>query len=41
MEKIVLSEKGICDLETFQFGAKGTDCPHFHTWPTSDFGKAR
>ncbi|KAL2098972.1 hypothetical protein ACEWY4_005452 [Coilia grayii] len=37
MEKIVSSEKGICDLETFQFGAKGRDCPLFLTWSTSQF----
>ncbi|XP_062378604.1 cyclin-dependent kinase 2-interacting protein isoform X2 [Sardina pilchardus] len=37
IEKIVSSEKGICDLETFQFGAKGRDCPLFLTWPTSEF----
>ncbi|KAK3505670.1 hypothetical protein QTP70_020793, partial [Hemibagrus guttatus] len=39
MEKIVSSEKGICELETFQYGENGRPTPLFHTWSTKHFGK--
>ncbi|KAK3505805.1 hypothetical protein QTP70_019713, partial [Hemibagrus guttatus] len=41
MEKIVSSEKGICELETFQYGENGNPTPLFHTWSTKHFGKGR
>uniref|UniRef100_A0A673X9P6 Cyclin dependent kinase 2 interacting protein n=1 Tax=Salmo trutta TaxID=8032 RepID=A0A673X9P6_SALTR len=37
MEKLVSSEKGIIDLETFQYGTGGRQTPLFQTWPTSQF----
>lgn len=41
MEKIVLAERGICELEAFQCGEKGRAEPLFHTWPTQQFGKRK
>uniref|UniRef100_A0AAY5K8T5 Cyclin-dependent kinase 2 interacting protein n=1 Tax=Esox lucius TaxID=8010 RepID=A0AAY5K8T5_ESOLU len=37
MQKLVSSEKGIIDLETFQYGTGGRQSPLFQTWPTSQF----
>jgi len=38
MEKMVSDERGICELEAFQYGEKGRAEPLFHTWPTHQFG---
>ncbi|KAJ7990939.1 hypothetical protein DPEC_G00292080 [Dallia pectoralis] len=37
MEKFVSSERGIIDLETFQYGPGGRQTPLFQTWPVSQF----
>ncbi|XP_025967101.1 cyclin-dependent kinase 2-interacting protein isoform X2 [Dromaius novaehollandiae] len=37
MEKLSLTTKGICDLETFHHGAGNCTAPLFHTWPTPYF----
>ncbi|XP_060789008.1 cyclin-dependent kinase 2-interacting protein isoform X2 [Neoarius graeffei] len=39
MEKMVSAEKGICELETFQYGEKGRPTPLFQTWSTSQFAE--
>ncbi len=39
MEKMVHAERGICELEVFQFGEKGRAAPLFHTWSTQQFGE--
>ncbi|XP_076833638.1 cyclin-dependent kinase 2-interacting protein isoform X2 [Brachyhypopomus gauderio] len=39
MEKIVSAEKGICELEKFQYGAKGRPAPLFLTWSTQQFAE--
>ncbi|XP_036448703.1 cyclin-dependent kinase 2-interacting protein [Colossoma macropomum] len=40
MEKMVSAEKGICELEMFQYGAKGRPAPLFQTWTTQQFAEA-
>lgn len=37
MEKLVISERGIVELELFQYGAGGRQTPLFLTWPTAQF----
>ncbi|XP_074885932.1 cyclin-dependent kinase 2-interacting protein isoform X1 [Buteo buteo] len=37
MEKLTLTTKAICDLETFHCGAGSCTAPFFHTWPTPYF----
>ncbi|XP_055651422.1 cyclin-dependent kinase 2-interacting protein isoform X2 [Falco peregrinus] len=37
MEKLALTTKAICDLETFHHGAGNCTAPFFHTWPTPYF----
>ncbi|CAM4645031.1 unnamed protein product [Leuciscus chuanchicus] len=39
MEKMVSDERGICELEAFQYGEKGRPEPLFHTWPTHQFAE--
>ncbi|KAL0969725.1 hypothetical protein UPYG_G00231460 [Umbra pygmaea] len=39
MEKLVSSEQGIINLETFQYGTGGRQIPLFQTWPTSQFAE--
>ncbi|XP_017568931.1 cyclin-dependent kinase 2-interacting protein [Pygocentrus nattereri] len=39
MEKMVSAEKGICELEMFQYGAKGRPAPLFQTWSTQQFAE--
>ncbi|XP_026790081.3 cyclin-dependent kinase 2-interacting protein isoform X2 [Pangasianodon hypophthalmus] len=39
MEKMVSAEKGICELETFQYGEKGRPAPLFQTWSTQQFAE--
>ncbi|XP_060736038.1 cyclin-dependent kinase 2-interacting protein-like isoform X1 [Tachysurus vachellii] len=39
MERMVSVEKGICELETFQYGEKGRPKPLFHTWFTNHFAE--
>ncbi|XP_062863823.1 cyclin-dependent kinase 2-interacting protein isoform X2 [Trichomycterus rosablanca] len=39
MEKMVSAEKGICELETFQYGEKGRPAPMFQTWSTQQFAE--
>lgn len=39
MEKMVQAERGICELEAFQFGEKGRPEPLFHTWSTKHFAE--
>lgn len=39
MEKMVHAEQGICELEAFQYGEKGTPAPLFHTWSTKQFAE--
>lgn len=39
MEKMVQAERGICELEAFQFGEKGRPEPLFHSWPTKQFAE--
>ncbi len=41
MEKMVHAERGICELEVFQFGEKGRAAPLFHTWSTQQFGERK
>ncbi|XP_066529927.1 cyclin-dependent kinase 2-interacting protein [Hoplias malabaricus] len=40
MEKMVSAEKGICELELFQYGANGRPAPLFQTWSTQQFAEA-
>lgn len=37
MERLVLSERGVLDLESFQLGAQSPASPLFHSWPTARF----
>ncbi|XP_056248955.1 cyclin-dependent kinase 2-interacting protein isoform X2 [Seriola aureovittata] len=37
MEQLMTSQRGIQDLEEFQFGPEGRKCPLFHTWNTKQF----
>ncbi|XP_056148980.1 cyclin-dependent kinase 2-interacting protein [Lampris incognitus] len=37
MEQLLTSQRGIIDLELFQFGAEGRQVPLFHSWPTAHF----
>ncbi|KAL6477995.1 hypothetical protein MHYP_G00138300 [Metynnis hypsauchen] len=39
MEKMVSADKGICELEMFQYGAKGRPAPLFQTWSTQQFAE--
>ncbi|KAM4625630.1 cyclin-dependent kinase 2-interacting protein isoform 1-T2 [Polymixia lowei] len=39
MERLLASQRGIMDLEEFQFGAEGRQAPLFHSWPTAQFVK--
>ncbi|KAM9465990.1 cyclin-dependent kinase 2-interacting protein [Clarias gariepinus] len=39
MEKMVSAEKGICELETFQYGETGRPTPLFQTWTTQQFAE--
>ncbi|AWP15949.1 putative cyclin-dependent kinase 2-interacting protein isoform 4 [Scophthalmus maximus] len=38
MECLMTSQRGIQDLEEFQFGPEGRKVPQFHTWNTKQFG---
>ncbi|XP_058255303.1 cyclin-dependent kinase 2-interacting protein-like [Hemibagrus wyckioides] len=38
LQNIVDKMKGICELETFQYGENGRPTPLFHTWSTKQFG---
>ncbi|XP_068194288.1 cyclin-dependent kinase 2-interacting protein [Antennarius striatus] len=40
MERLVTSQRGIQDLEEFQFGPEGRPFPLFHSWNTEQFGSA-
>lgn len=40
MAQMMSSQRGIRDLEEFQFGAGGRDSPLFHTWSTEQFESA-
>lgn len=33
------SQRGVQDLEEFQFGPEGRKIPLFHTWNTKQFGE--
>ncbi|XP_035023355.1 cyclin-dependent kinase 2-interacting protein [Hippoglossus stenolepis] len=37
MEHLMTSQRGIRDLEEFQYGPEGRKCPLFHTWNTEQF----
>nr|XP_043903678.1 cyclin-dependent kinase 2-interacting protein [Solea senegalensis] len=37
MENLMTSQRGLRDLEEFQFGPEGRQCPLFHTWDTKEF----
>ncbi|XP_069392365.1 cyclin-dependent kinase 2-interacting protein isoform X2 [Paralichthys olivaceus] len=37
MAHLMTSQRGIRDLEEFQFGPEGRKCPLFHTWNTEHF----
>ena len=39
MEHLMTSQRGIRDLEEFQYGPEGRKCPLFHTWNTEQFGE--
>ncbi|XP_016101496.1 cyclin-dependent kinase 2-interacting protein isoform X1 [Sinocyclocheilus grahami] len=39
MEKMVHAERGICELEAFQYGETGRAAPLFHTWSTQQFAE--
>lgn len=39
MEKMVCAERGIYNLEVFQFGTQGRPAPLFHTWSTQQFAE--
>lgn len=39
MEKMVHAERGICELEAFQYGEKGRPAPLFLTWSTQQFAE--
>lgn len=37
MERLMTSQRGVQDLEEFQFGPEGRNFPLFHTWNTRNF----
>lgn len=37
MERLVASQRGVLDLEEFQFGPEGRKVPLFHSWTTKQF----
>ncbi|CAK6982068.1 cyclin-dependent kinase 2-interacting protein [Scomber scombrus] len=37
MERLMASQRGILDLEEFQFGPEGRKVPLFHSWTTKQF----
>uniref|UniRef100_A0A3P8W5E6 Cyclin dependent kinase 2 interacting protein n=1 Tax=Cynoglossus semilaevis TaxID=244447 RepID=A0A3P8W5E6_CYNSE len=37
MERLMTSQRGLQDLEDFQFGPEGRKVPLFHTWSTQQF----
>ncbi|XP_069567683.1 cyclin-dependent kinase 2-interacting protein isoform X1 [Brachyistius frenatus] len=37
MERLMTSQRGVQDLEEFQFGPDGRKCPLFHSWTTKQF----
>ncbi|XP_057715751.1 cyclin-dependent kinase 2-interacting protein [Corythoichthys intestinalis] len=37
MERLMASQRGLVDLEEFQFGPQGRKVPLFHSWSTKDF----
>ncbi|XP_039905668.1 cyclin-dependent kinase 2-interacting protein isoform X1 [Simochromis diagramma] len=39
MARLMTSQRGVEDLEAFQFGAEGRKTPLFHSWSTSEFGE--
>lgn len=39
MERLMTSQRGVQDLEEFQFGPEGRIYPLFHTWKTKQFGE--
>ncbi|KAM7375640.1 hypothetical protein PAMP_005435 [Pampus punctatissimus] len=38
MERLMVSQRGVLDLEEFQFGPEGRKVPLFHSWTTKQFG---
>lgn len=40
MERLMASQRGLVDLEEFQFGPQGRKVPLFHSWNAKDFGEA-
>uniref|UniRef100_I3K8L4 Cyclin dependent kinase 2 interacting protein n=1 Tax=Oreochromis niloticus TaxID=8128 RepID=I3K8L4_ORENI len=39
MDRLMTSQRGVEDLEAFQFGAEGRKTPLFHSWSTREFGE--
>ncbi|KAM7402823.1 hypothetical protein PAMA_003648 [Pampus argenteus] len=37
MERLMVSQRGVLDLEEFQFGPEGRKVPLFHSWTTKQF----
>ncbi|XP_067471404.1 cyclin-dependent kinase 2-interacting protein isoform X2 [Thunnus thynnus] len=37
MERLMASQRGVLDLEEFQFGPEGRKVPLFHSWTTKQF----
>lgn len=40
MERLMMSQRGIRELDEFQFGAEGRKSPLFHSWTTRQFEEA-
>ncbi|XP_032364523.1 cyclin-dependent kinase 2-interacting protein isoform X2 [Etheostoma spectabile] len=40
MERLMTSQRGVQDLEEFQFGPEGRKVPLFHSWSTKHFNEA-
>ncbi|XP_031173889.2 cyclin-dependent kinase 2-interacting protein [Sander lucioperca] len=40
MERLMTSQRGVQDLEEFQFGPEGRTVPLFHSWSTKHFNEA-
>lgn len=39
MKRLVTSQRGVQELEEFQFGGEGRKVPLFHGWTTKQFGE--
>ncbi|XP_077477063.1 cyclin-dependent kinase 2-interacting protein [Stigmatopora argus] len=40
MERLMASQRGLVDLEEFQFGPQGRKVPLFHSWSAKDFASS-